>query len=119
MILLLIPFFLGAAVYAFRGLRTQLACTVAAAVITSATVLVQEVIPLGGFSHHGNTWQGYVLIVLGPYFLVFGVLSLLRLLDPAESMAKPLVVAVSVPLSYWFGIFFFVSTAASTGLAVE
>lgn len=118
LLLVLIPIVLGVVVFIFRhSLRAQLTSIAMGAAVHAVLLWILEVIPEGGFSHHGNTWLGYALIELGPFSLVLGVVASLRSLRPLQSVAIPIVVAVSVPLSYWAGLFIAVSLAVTAGLA--
>lgn len=118
LLLVLIPLALGVVVFVFRqNPRAQLTSIAMGAAVHAALLWILEVIPEGGLRHHGNTWEGYALIELGPFVLVLGVVAALRFLRPLQRLAVPVVVAVSVPVSYWAGLFVAVSLAVAAGLA--
>lgn len=116
-LLVLFPVALGVVVFLVRqSLRAQLVSIVLGTVVHAALVGL-EVLPGGGLNQHGNTWQGYALIELGPFVLVFVVVAALRSLRPLQTVATSVVVAVFVPLSYWLGLFIAISVAVTAGLA--
>jgi hypothetical protein len=118
LLLVLIPLMLGVVVFAFRNnLRAQLVSILMGGAINAILVVALEVLPEGGFTQHGNTWQGYALIGLGPYLVVLVVVATLRSLRLLRPVDIPVVVAVSVPLSYWVGLLIAVAVAVTAGLA--
>lgn len=117
-LVVLFPLALGVVVFAFRQrLRAQLVSIVLGAVVHAAVLIAFEILPEGGLNHHGNSWQGYAMIELGPILLVLVVVAVLRSLR-FQSGAMSAIVAAAIPLSYWAGLLIAVSVAVTTGIAV-
>lgn len=118
LLLVLFPLALGVVVFVFRqSFRLQIASILFGAVLHALFLVALEVLPQGGLDAHGNTWQGYALIELGPFLIVLVVMAALRSLRFPHAVAAPFVVAISVPLSYWVGLLIALSVAVTAGVA--
>ena len=118
--LVVVPLVLAVAIFLFRNSGWwQLASVLFAALVHILLLTIVEILPMGGLTDHGNTWQGYALIELGPFVVLVALIAALRLSRPSRSSIHPAVVAALVPVVYWVSLLLLAVLALNLGLVAH
>lgn len=115
------PLILGVIVFLLKkSIRSQLIAVSAFVIVHIAITIIAELATWESMTHHGNTLIGYTLIELGPFALVFLAIIMSRTLNTLSARQRQvssILIAIAIPLLYWFGLLLFVSISVTMGLA--